>query len=134
LIKGEKPTQLFEHRQAATKLWPGDDLGHLYGRPIAFYQQLQKLNLAEAWSKVSVPTLVLHGQYDWIMSRENSELIASIVNTNRPGAADFFELPNTGHTFQNYPSMLAAYKDQQQPFNPALRKYVADWFVAHRDR
>ncbi|MGZ5025508.1 MAG: alpha/beta fold hydrolase, partial [Chthoniobacterales bacterium] len=107
---------------------------HLYGRPIAFYQQLQKLNLADAWSKVNVPTLVVHGQFDWIMSRENSELIASIVNTNRPGAAEFVELPNTGHTFQNYPSLQAAFKNQQQPFNPALAKRVADWFVAHRDR
>ncbi|MGZ5522763.1 MAG: alpha/beta fold hydrolase [Chthoniobacterales bacterium] len=134
LIRGEKPAQLFERRQAATKIWPGDDLAHLYGRPIAFYQQLQKLNLADAWSKVNVPTLVVHGQFDWIMSRENSELIASIVNTNRPGAAEFIELPNTGHTFQNYPSLQAAFKNQQQPFNPALAKRVADWFVAHRDR
>ena len=74
----------------------------MYGRPIAFYQQLQKLNLAEAWSKVNVPTLVLHGQFDWIMSRENSELIAQIVNANRAGLAEFIELPNTGHTLQNY--------------------------------
>jgi len=48
------------------------------GRPIAFYQQLQRLNLEREWAKVRVPTLVMHGQYDWIMSRSDFD----------PGAAE----------------------------------------------
>lgn len=132
LLKGEMPRQIFVRREAAAKLWPGDDDMHLYGRPAVFYQQLQKLNLAEAWSKVSVPTLVLHGQYDWIMSRSDSETIAAIVNGNFPRLAEFVELPNTGHTFQTFPSMAAAFKGQQQPFNPAHVKRLADWFTARR--
>ena len=47
------------------------------GGRFAFYQQLQQLNLAAAWSRVKVPTYVLRGAFDWIMSREDSELIAS---------------------------------------------------------
>jgi len=42
------------------------------------YQDLQRLNLAAAWSRVKVPALILHGQYDWIMSRADSELIAQL--------------------------------------------------------
>ncbi len=54
---------LTEHAQLA-ELWPeGNDHAHLYGRPLPFYQQLQNLNLAATWSRVKVPTLVLHGQY-----------------------------------------------------------------------
>src|SRR5260370_906504 len=108
-----------EHPPLA-ELWPqGADHNHLYGRPLAFYQQLQNLNLAAAWSQVKVPTLVLHGQYDWIMSREDHELIAAYVNANRPGAARFVEVPETGHTFQHYLSFADAIKrlkDRQVPF------------------
>ena len=63
---------LREHPQVS-ELWPeGKDHDHLYGRPLAFYEQLQDLNLAATWSGVKVPTLVLHGQFDWIMSRQRS--------------------------------------------------------------
>jgi pimeloyl-ACP methyl ester carboxylesterase len=130
LLKGEMPRQIFARRAAAAKLWPGDDDAHLYGRPVAFYQQLQKLNLPEAWSKVTAPTLVLHGQFDWIMERDHSELIANIVNMNRAGLAEFVELPNTGHTFQSYASMANAFRGPQQPFNAAHVKRIADWFAA----
>jgi pimeloyl-ACP methyl ester carboxylesterase len=132
LLRGEMPRQIFGRRPAAGKLWPGDDDAHLYGRPVVFYQQLQKLNLADAWSKVAVPTLVLHGQFDWIMSRENSEIIAAIVGAKSPGLAEFVELPNTGHTLQSYASMADAFRNRQQPFNPALVKRIGDWITARR--
>jgi len=119
---------LHEHLQLA-ELWPeGTDHGHLYGRPLAFYQQLQGLNLAAAWSRVKVPTLVLHGQYDWIMSREDHELIAAYVNANRPGAARFVEVPETGHTFQHYLSFPDAFKGKSGPFDPKVLRLLTDWF------
>src|SRR5215471_1344904 len=43
--------------------------------------------------------LFVRGAFDWIMSREDSELIASYVNRNGD-LASFYEIPNTGHTFQ----------------------------------
>ena len=119
---------LHEHLQLA-ELWPeGTDHSHLYGRPLAFYQQLQNLNLAAAWSRVNVPTLVLHGQYDWIMSREDHELIAAYVNANRPGAARFVEVPETGHTFQHYLSFADAFKGKSVPFDPKVLRLLTDWF------
>jgi hypothetical protein len=115
-------------------LWPeGEDHEHLYGRPLAYYQQLQQLNLAAAWSRVKVPTLVLHGQYDWIMSRDDHEIIAKIVNGNSPGAARFMELPATGHTFQHYSSMQDAFAGKQAPFDPAVLRVVTDWFKERRE-
>src|SRR5438093_3960132 len=81
LIKDKTVDQILHEHPQLAELWPeGKDHAHLYGRPLAFYQQLQKLNLAAAWSRVNVPTLVLHGQYDWIMSRNDHDLIAQIVN------------------------------------------------------
>jgi pimeloyl-ACP methyl ester carboxylesterase len=70
-----------------------------YGRPARFYQQLQELDLAGAWAKVGVPVLVVHGEFDFIMGREDHELIAAIVNARHPGFARFVERPRMDHVF-----------------------------------
>jgi pimeloyl-ACP methyl ester carboxylesterase len=129
LIKGRPVPEIVLERPKLAELWPeGTDVNHLYGRPLAFYQQLQKLNLAAVWSQVKVPTLVMYGQYDWIMSRDDHETIAKLVNANRPGAARFVELPATGHTFQHYLSMADAFAGKEAPFDSAVAQVLTDWF------
>src|SRR5260370_4039516 len=129
LIKGSGVDEILKEQPQLTEIWPeGADHNHLYGRPLAFYQQLQNLNLAGAWSRVKVPTLVLHGQYDWIMSREDHELIAQYVNSNRPGAARFIEVPDMGHTFQHYLSFADAFKGKSAAFDPKALRLLTDWF------
>ncbi len=68
-----------------------------YGRPAAFYQQLQSLNLGEVWQHVSVPVLVLHGSADQIMSKLDSQAIADSVNQMHPGNASYLEIPAANH-------------------------------------
>jgi len=128
LIKGRRVDDILKERPDLVDLWPeGKDREHLYGRPLAFYEQLQKLNLAAAWSRVKVPALVVHGQYDWIMGREDSELIAHYVNANTPGAAKFVELPETGHGGQHYLGMAAAFAGKEAPFDPKVVRLMSDW-------
>jgi pimeloyl-ACP methyl ester carboxylesterase len=111
-LNGKKtPGQIVRERPRLAKLWD-DAPGHQYGRPAAFYQQLQDTNLAEAWQKVSAPVLSIHGQYDWVMSREDQELIAAWVNRNRPGAGRFVEVPGMDHGYRRYPSAEAAFKGE----------------------
>jgi pimeloyl-ACP methyl ester carboxylesterase len=112
-------------------VWVGDD-EHLYGRPVAFYQQLQQLNLKRAWAQVRVPVLAVHGQYDWIMSRDDHERIVALVNGMLPGAATFVELPATGHTFEHYENWQAAFRFEASAFDPHNAKLVADRFWLHR--
>ncbi len=128
LIKGKTIDEVVQDRPELAELWPERaDRAHLYGRPLAFYQQLQKLNLAGAWSRVKVPALVLHGQYDWIMSREDPELIAQYVNTYRRGGARFVEVPEMGHTFQHYSNMTNAFADKRAQFDPKVLPLLTDW-------
>src|SRR5438094_736360 len=55
LIKGRRVDEILKEQPQLEELWPeGKDHAHLYGRPPAFYQQLQQLNLAAAWSSVKV--------------------------------------------------------------------------------
>jgi pimeloyl-ACP methyl ester carboxylesterase len=134
LIKGRSVEEIVQERPALAAGWPeGADHSHLYGRPLAFYQQLQKLNLAAAWSRVKVPTLVLHGQYDWIMSRDDHEIIVNLVNANQLGAARLVDLPSTGHTFQHYLSMADAFQGKEAPFDQAVTRVVTEWFKQVRE-
>lgn len=131
LLDRRPPGEIFARRPELRQLWEGD-AEHQYGRPVAFYQQLQDLNLMAAWSQVQVPVLVLHGEFDWIMSRDDLETMASVVNRNRPGAAQFVELPHTGHTFGHYSSMQAAFSGDVQPFDSAVARRITGWFERHR--
>jgi pimeloyl-ACP methyl ester carboxylesterase len=128
LIKHRSVAEIVNEQRKLAELWPeGKDLDHLYGRPLKFYEQLQQLNLAAAWSRVKVPALILHGEFDWIMSREDPHLMAQYVNANMPGAARFMEVPEMGHTFQHYRSMAEAFADKSAPFDPKVIRLLADW-------
>jgi pimeloyl-ACP methyl ester carboxylesterase len=70
-----------------------------YGRPAAFYQQLQGLNLGRAWQEVNAPVLVIHGSEDEFMSRSDSQAIAENVNRVHPGQARFVEIEGMTHGF-----------------------------------
>jgi pimeloyl-ACP methyl ester carboxylesterase len=137
LIKGRSLDDILKEQPKLANLWPeGEDHAHLYGRPLRFYQQLQQLNLAAAWSNVKVPTYVLRGAFDWIMSREDSELISAYVNKNG-NLAYFYEIPNTGHTFQHYLSLADAFKGKSAPVDPKVIALLADWLrnkaITHED-
>jgi len=137
LIEGRSVDDILKEQPQLADLWPeGKDHTHLYGRPLAFYQQLQKLNLGVAWSRVKVPTYVLRGAFDWIMSREDSELISTYVNKNGD-LASFYEIPDTGHTFQHYLSLADAFKGKRAPFDPKMIGLLADWLqnkaITHED-
>ena len=137
LIKHRAPDNIVKEQPQLGELWPeGKDHGHLYGRPLAFYEQLQKLNLADAWSRVKASTYVLRGAFDWIMSREDSELIAMYVNRNGD-LASFYEIPNTGHTFQHYLSLADAFKGKRAQFDPKMIALLTDWLsnqaITHED-
>jgi len=131
LVEGTTPQEIFAHRPALKDLWEGD-AQHQYGRPTAYYQQLQQLNLVATWSAVKAPTLILHGEFDWIMSRSDLELMAELVNRNSAGGATFAELPATGHAFDHYASMKSAFAGQALPFDPGIARKVGEWFQQHR--
>ena len=137
LIKGRPVGDIFKEQPQLADLWPeGKDHAHLYGRPLAFYQQLQKLNLAAAWSRVTAPTYALHGELDWIMSREDHQLIAAYVSANGEDAYAY-EVPKMGHTFQHYLNLADAFKDKEASFDPKVIGLLTDWLmkegITHED-
>jgi len=98
LIQRQKPGAILRQHPEWKSLWYDSPDGQ-YGRPASFYQQLQALNLGQAWQQVDVPVLVIHGSADTIMSRADSFAIAEIVNQAHPGRARYVEIPGMDHLF-----------------------------------
>ncbi|HEX2223506.1 MAG TPA: alpha/beta hydrolase [Thermoanaerobaculia bacterium] len=126
------PAEVIRERPHLAPLWY-DAPEHQYGRPAAFYHQLQGLNLAAAWDKVDVPVLVIYGEYDWIMSREDHVMIAELVNKNHPGKARYVEVPKMDHLFHLNESQQKSFDDYNSgTFDASLIPLITGWLQQHR--
>ena len=105
LIDGKTPGDVLKEHPEWKSLWH-DELDGQYGRPAAFYQQLQALNLGKVWQEVSAPVLVLHGMSDTIMSRADSIAIADTVNRTHPGHAEFLEIEGADHLLASHNKLI----------------------------
>jgi len=92
------PGQVLAQHREWKNLWY-DSADGQYGRPAAFYQQLQALNLGALWHQVDVPVLVIRGTNDTIMSRLDSEAIVENVNRAHSGHAPYVEIEGMTHGF-----------------------------------
>jgi len=131
LINGKSPAEILARNPELAAVWAGNG-DELYGRPHRYYHQLQHLNLAQAWSQVNAPTLVMHGEFDWIMSEHDHRMIADLVNTNRPGAATFVSVSHADHGLANAGSYQDSFSDHFAPFDSTIADRIADWFVSHK--
>jgi pimeloyl-ACP methyl ester carboxylesterase len=126
LLGGKTPARVVRERPALKPLWT-DEPAHQYGRPAAFYHQVQALNLEAAWARVRVPTLIVAGEYDWIMSQDDYDLMAGLINRNRPGAATLLRWPRASHELVQYPSRKAAFDEEGGTFDDALITQIVRW-------
>jgi pimeloyl-ACP methyl ester carboxylesterase len=99
LIQRQTPGEILRQHPQWKNVWYDEPDGQ-YGRPAAFYQQLQALNLGQLWQNVDAPVLVIRGSRDTIMSRADSSAIAEIVNRVHPGKARYVEVDGMTHGFE----------------------------------
>jgi pimeloyl-ACP methyl ester carboxylesterase len=122
LIHKMTPGEIIKQHPEWASLWYDEPDGQ-YGRPAAFYQQLQDLNLRETWSAVNAPVLVLHGDADNIMSRADSVEIANSVNRAHPGYAQFTNIPGADHLLSIHGKLAdSVVPNMLQWMNQQLRK------------
>jgi pimeloyl-ACP methyl ester carboxylesterase len=125
------PGQIIAQQPEFKVIWY-DQPEHQYGRPAVFYQQLQELNLAEAWEKVNVPVLAIHGEYDWIMSGDDYRLLVDALNARHSGSAQFIEWPHADHVLYTHASEHKAFHpDSEQRYDSQLTERVLAWLKAH---
>lgn len=116
LIEKQTPKKILSAHPGWKSVWEDGEVTQ-YGRPAAFYQQLQELNLGQTWGAVKVPVLVLRGEYDWIMPREDGHAIAESVN-QKGESARYLELPRVDHGLSQYESLAASTKGGGEYFKP----------------
>jgi alpha-beta hydrolase superfamily lysophospholipase len=110
LIYKERPIDILNQKPHLKQIWD-DEADHQYGLPFAYFHQLQDLNITSIWNRVNLQVLVLYGEYDFLMSKEDHEKIAEIVNRNNPGMATFHLMPHMHHSLFKFNSVQEGYKD-----------------------
>ncbi len=130
LIRKRTPGEVVAQLPHLKPIWY-DEPAHQYGRPARYYHQVQALNVLEAWSRISAPVLILHGNHDWIMTRADQDLVAAAVHRNRPGAVRIVDLPKTGHDLDTYPTLEDTFNDRNAGYNPRAEREVLAWLRAH---
>jgi pimeloyl-ACP methyl ester carboxylesterase len=124
------PGEVLKTRPDLKPLWY-DEPGRQYGRAAPFFHQLQSLNVARAWQEVRVPVLAVYGQHDWIMSRDDHELIVEWVNRNKPGLATLVEVPQMDHFYMSHRTPEEAFRDEPKGrYADKAERTILDWLLA----
>jgi pimeloyl-ACP methyl ester carboxylesterase len=126
LVAGQKPGAIIEADARFKPIWY-DKPDSQYGRPAAFYQQLQALNLEREWSRVKAPVLVVRGGYDWIMSERDAAAIADAVNRASAGRARFVTRPHMDHFLVLHDNYANSMNDNSEKFDDGVVTEVLAW-------
>jgi hypothetical protein len=82
LVYGRKltPEQAFSQRPELRREFEGSYSGGLvFGRTARFYQELDGVDLEAAWRALLCPALALHGEDDWVTTRDDALAIAALA-------------------------------------------------------
>jgi pimeloyl-ACP methyl ester carboxylesterase len=122
---GMTPGEVFARRPELRGLWY-DEPARQYGRPARFYHQLQALDLAAAWGRVTAPVLVVHGSHDWIMSDED---VAPILGPVPAGAArrELRTLAGFAHVLTWHPTPQDAFRGRNGVTRDDAGPLVVGW-------
>jgi pimeloyl-ACP methyl ester carboxylesterase len=123
LIDRMTPAQAIAQQPRWKSLWY-DEPARQYGRPIRYYQQLQALDVEGAWQAVTVPVLVMHGQYDWIMSAREGERVGEIL-AGRPVTVVLRARMN--HHFDRFADPVSAFRERGGEYDAEAAQIIVRW-------
>lgn len=107
----------------------GEEIIHLFAnRSYQFHQQLQHLNVSEAWSKVDAKVLAVWGKGDYVSNQADHTLISDIVNFYHPGQGEYAEI-EANHWFEKTPDMPTAFEARQSNQSLAINQEVFSLFI-----
>jgi pimeloyl-ACP methyl ester carboxylesterase len=124
------PAEALTRRPDLKPLWY-DAPDHQYGRQAAYYHEVQALNVEAAWDAVRAPTLVLWGEYDWIMGRADQERIVEIVNAHGPGIAELVVVPGMNHHFERFATPADAFREKGGVYASDATAVIVEWLRKH---
>jgi len=126
LLAGLTPAQAIARNPALGELWY-DAPAHQYGRRMRYYQQVQALDVEGAWERLALPTLVVWGEYDWIMGRDESDRIAALVKARDPSLLTYVVRPGMDHHFQTYADPRQAFAEEKGTYDAGAASHIVEW-------
>lgn len=130
LNRGLTPAQAIAAHPAWKTLWE-DEPTRQYGRLMRYYQQLQALDVEGAWQQVTVPTLLVWGEHDWIMGREEADRAAAILRARDPALVTLAVRPGMDHHFFKYADAKAAFAGKGGVFDEGAARAMVEWLRSH---
>src|SRR5258706_1653783 len=130
LNRGLTPAQAIAAHPAWKAIWQ-DEPARQYGRPMRYYQQLQALDVEGAWQQVSVPALIVWGELDWIMGRDEPERAAAILRARDPALVTLVVRPGMDHHFFAYKDARAAFAGKGGTFDAGAARALVEWLRSH---
>ena len=130
LNQGRTPAQALAENPSWAPHWY-DAPAHQYGRPMRYYQQLQALDVEDAWHKVAVPALVVWGEYDWIMGRDESDRAVAIAAARDPKRVKYVVRPGMNHHFETFADAGAAFREENGRYDPGAAAAIVEWLRAN---
>ncbi|HET7107017.1 MAG TPA: alpha/beta fold hydrolase [Candidatus Acidoferrum sp.] len=102
----------------------------------AYLQQVAAVNMAELWSRVSVPVLALYGTGDFVTSEEDHRRIVAIVNANHPGTAVLHTIDGMDHYLTTTGPAQAAFNlrvldHKEAPYDKRFSTEISTWIGKH---
>jgi pimeloyl-ACP methyl ester carboxylesterase len=105
-LEGLSPEQAYARRPELQGVLPQAYAGrYVYGRVASYFQQLQALDLEQAFRTLEAPVLALHGSCDWLSERDDLARIAEL----RAQHSTFIELPGIDHHMHRRDSLEQAF-------------------------
>ncbi len=126
---GRMPGQVLAEQPAWRPYWD-DEAEHQYGRPVAYYRQLEALDVEGAWQQVAVPTLVVWGEYDWIMGHDESDRAVAILRAKDPTLVTYEVRPKMNHHFDTFPDVAAAFREEGGRYDEGAARAMVRWLRA----
>jgi dienelactone hydrolase len=101
------------------------------GRSRRFFTEFAEVDVLAAWSAVTVPILVLHGEYDEVTSEADHAKIASAVNAAHPGIARHMELVGLDHCWSKHAARQSSLNncgggEKTTAFTDTILKFMRD--------
>ena len=117
---------------------PGCKQRNSYPVNATYMQQVAALNVAEPWSQVGVPVLVVYGTADFVTAEAEHKRIVDIVNKTHPNAATLVLIQGMDHHLETVGTPQRAYElrvEQRKdgPYAEDLSTQVEKWLCAHAE-
>lgn len=115
LLEGRNPPDIIAADPEQGAVWSdiiGTSASDHYGRPFAFHHQAQNADWTAAWGQITVPVLVVMGEFDWFENLAGHQTVVNVVNMDKANRARLEIIPGMDHHFSIFDSAQAAFRDE----------------------